>query len=191
VTFGGTYLNLRFLMSMRIIRKLIRPAISATLTFTLGVAIAMFWSHVFPKKVSLCMLARNPGAYDRKVVQIEALGSVISSPLFSQHSIIIFESGCTEPDAWATIELKKSYKATPEVDAFINSPQPEVRNARVVIVGQFDQWASMGCFSPRFGVKATSVRLISPVTSEALSKMAGPPSHQAGSAEQALGADSP
>jgi len=54
-------------------RRLVRSAISATVTFTLGVAIAMFWSHVVPKKVSLSMLARNPGAYDRKVVQIEAL----------------------------------------------------------------------------------------------------------------------
>jgi hypothetical protein len=172
-------------------RRLVRSAISATVTFTLGVAIAMLWSHVFPKKVSLCMLAHDPGAYDRKVVQIEALGSVISSPIFSEHSIIIFESGCTEPDAWATIELKKSYEATPEVDAFINSQQPEIRNAQVVIVGQFDQWASMGCFSPRFGIKAISVRLISPVTSEALPKKPEVTSHQAGSAEQALGADSP
>ena len=176
---------------MRVIRKLIRSAISGTLTFTLGVAFAMFWSHMFPKKVSLCMLARNPEAYDRKVVQIEALGSVISSPLFSDHAITIFESGCTEPDAWATIELKESYKATPEVDAFINSQQAEIRNARVVVVGQFDQWASMGCFSPRFGIKATSVRLISPATSEALPKRPEATTHQAGSAEQALGADSP
>ncbi len=137
------------------------------------------------------MLARNPGAYDRKVVQIEALGSVISSPLFSDHSIIIFESGCAEPDAWATVELKESYKPTPEVDAFINSQQAEVRKATVVIVGQFDQWASMGCFSPRFGIKASSVRLISPVTSEAVPKRPETTSSNAGSAEQALGADSP
>ena len=184
-------MNLRVLMLMRTIRKPFRSAISATITFTLGLAISMFGSHLFPTKVSLCMLAHNPGAYDRKVVQVEALGSVISSPLFTDHSIIIFESGCTESGAWATIELNKSYKPTPDVEAFVNSQQAEVRKARVVIMGQFDQWASMGCFSPRFGIKATSVRLISPVTSETLPKRPDATSTQSGSAEQTLEAHSP
>jgi hypothetical protein len=116
------------------------------------------------------MLARDPAAYDRKMVRIEALGSVTSSPLFSEHNIIIFEPGCTEPDGWATLDVKESHLSA-EVEAFINSPQPEVRNAKLVIIGQFDQWASLGCFSPRFGIKATGVELVSPVSSEPLPNM--------------------
>jgi hypothetical protein len=151
-------------------RKVIRYSVSATVTFTLGVFLASSLTYFFPKRVSLCMLAGDPAAYDRKMVRIEALGSVTSSPLFSEHNIIIFEPGCTEPDGWATIDVKESHLSA-EVETFINSPQYEVRNAKVVIVGRFDQRASLGCFSPRFGIKATAVDLVSLVSSEPLPKM--------------------
>ena len=151
-------------------RKLIRSLISATFTFTLGVFLAGAWNNFAPKQVSLCMLARNPAAYDRKVIRVEALGSVISSPLYSERNIIIFEPGCTEPDGWAMIDVKESHPSN-EVMTFINSVQPEVRNAKVVIVGRFDQWAWLGCFSPRFGIRASEIRLVSPVQSEPLPKM--------------------
>jgi len=56
----------------------------------------------------------------------------------------------------------------PEVDEFINAPKEEYRNADVVIEGRFDQAATMGCFTPRFGITASSIRLLSPISSEPL-----------------------
>jgi hypothetical protein len=157
-------------------RKLIRLTISATATFALGVALTMLWSYLFPKQVSLCMLARNPGAYDQKIVRVDAWASVISSHIFSSNYLLIYEPGCTEPDAGAIVELDESYKPSPELEAFINSPTQEIRNAEIVVVGHFNQWATMGCFAPRFGVMATSIRLLSPVSSAPLPKMPKPAS---------------
>jgi hypothetical protein len=152
-------------------RKVIPLAISAAVTFTLGVTLSMFWSYLFPRQVSLCMLARSPGTYHRKIVRIEASASVISSKVFDSNSVIIYEPGCTEPDGWASIRLDESFKFSPELQAFIDSPKQEVRNAEIVVVGQFNQSATMGCFSPRFGISATSVRLLSPVSSAPLPRM--------------------
>jgi len=116
------------------------------------------------------MLAQNPAAYDRKLITIEAFGAVTSSPFFEENYVIIFEPGCAESDAWASIQLVPSEKRNPELDAFINSPTQEIREAKLVVEGQFDQRASLGCFSPRFGIKAATVKLLSPVATKPLPK---------------------
>ena len=149
-------------------RRLTRALTSAAATFTIGVLIASAWSRVFPRQVSLCTLARNPGAYDGKAVRVEALGSITSSPIFSDKYIIIAEPGCSEPNGWASVQLNGSIRSSPEVNEFVNSARPEIRRAKVVVEGQFDQWASLGCFSPRFGIKAARVTLVSSVTTEPL-----------------------
>jgi len=117
------------------------------------------------------MLAQNPAAYDGKLITIEAFGSVTSSPIFEENYVVIFEPGCAEPDAWASIQLDASEKQNPELEEFINSRTPEIREATLVVEGQFDQWASMGCFSPRFGIKAATVKLLSPVATKPLPAM--------------------
>lgn len=152
-------------------RKLIRLIISVSVTFTLGVSLSMLWTYFFPKQVTLCMLARNPGAYHQKVVQIKASASVISSAIFDSNDLIVYEAGCTAPDGWATIRFDESYKPSAEVEAFIDSPKREIRKAEIVVVGQFDQAATMGCFAPKFAITATSIRLVSPISSEPLPKM--------------------
>jgi len=157
-------------------RKVIRATISATLTFTLGIGVTMLWSGLFPPNVSLCTLARNPGAYDGKAIRVKASASVISSSIFSENYISIYEPGCTEPDAAAVVKLDESYKRTSEVEAFINAPKEEIRNADIVIDGTFDQWATMGCFTPRFGLRATSITLLSPVSSGPLPSLPRPAS---------------
>lgn len=164
-------MTLRFLTVGSAMRRLVRSLSSAAVTFTIGVLVATGWSHVFVRRVSLCMLAHDPGAYDGKTIRVEALGSVISSPIFSEKSIIIFEPGCAESDAWASVGLNSSKKASNEVDEFVNCPRVEVRNAKVVVEGRFDQWASLGCFSPRFGIQSATVTLLSPVTSEPLPRI--------------------
>ena len=160
-----------YLILRHVMRRLIKSAISAIVTFTIGVLVSIAWSHVFPRRVSLCMLAQNPGAYDGKLITIEAFGSVTSSPIFEENDVIIFEPGCGEPDAWASIQLDPSEKRNPELEEFINSPTPEIREAKLVVEGQFDQWASLGCFSPRFGIKAATIKLLSPVATKPLPKM--------------------
>ena len=152
-------------------RRLIKSAVSAIVTFTIGVLVSLVWSNTFPRRVSLCTLAQNPAAYDRKLITIEALGSVTSYPIFGENSIIIFEPGCAEPDAWAIIQLDRSEKRSHELEEFIDSPTPEIREAKLVVEGQFDQWATPGCYSPQFGIKAATVKLLSPVATKPLPPM--------------------
>ena len=151
-------------------RRFLLSAISSPVTFALGVLVAVSWWHLFPKRVSLCMLARNPAAYDGRLIRLEALGSVTSSPIFPENDIVIFESACEEPDAWASIQLDPELEQNREVEEFVNSRTPEIRDAVVAVEGQFDQWASLGCFSPRFGIRNATVTLLSPVTSKPLPK---------------------
>ncbi len=167
-------MKLRFLTVMRRLKKV---AGIAAVIFTIGLFIATGWSQLFARKVSLCMLARDPGAYDGKTIRVEAEGSVISSSISGENFIIISETGCESPDAWASVALDGAKKASYEVNEFVNSPQSEVRNAKVVVEGQFDQWASLGCWSPRFGIKSAKVVLVSPVTSEPLPEMPAQDSH--------------
>lgn len=152
-------------------KRFFLSAILTPITFALGVLVAVSWWHLFPRRVSLCMLARNPAAYDGKLIRVEALGSVTSSPMFGENDIIIFEPGCAEPDAWASVRLDPDFKHNREVEEFITSQTPEIRDAKLVIEGLFDQWASLGCFSPRFGIRKAAVMLVSPVTSKPLPKM--------------------
>ena len=58
-----------------------------------------------------------------------------------------------------------------EVEEFVNSRAPEIRDAKLVVEGLFDQRATMGCFAPRFALRKATVRLVSPVTSKPLPKM--------------------
>ena len=157
-------------------RRLIKSAISATVTFTIGVLVSTAWFNAFPRRVSLCVLAQNPAAYDRKLITIEALGSVTASPILEENYIIIFEPGCAEPEAWASIQLDPAENRNSELDEFINSPTSEVREAKLIVEGEFDQWASLGCFSPRFGIKMATVKLLSPVATKPLPKRAEPDS---------------
>lgn len=166
-SFGGTFLINWFLKSIGM-RKVTRALTSSAVTFIIGVLVTAVLSHLFPRTVSLCTLALNPEAYDRKVIRVEALGSVTSSPVFSENYIIIAEPGCLESDGWASIQLDGLLKLDPKVDEFVNSTRPEIRRAKVVVEGRFDQWASLGCFSPKFGIKAARVTLISSVTTEPL-----------------------
>ena len=150
--------------------KFIRSAILTPITFALGVLVAVSYWHLFPRRVSLCMLARNPAAYDGKLIRVEALGSVISSPMFGENDIMIFEPGCEEPAA-ASVRLDPDFKHNREVEEFVNSRAPEIRDARLVIEGLFDQRASLGCFSPQFGIRKATVMLVSPITSKPLPTM--------------------
>ena len=161
---------------VRSMRRFIRSAIVTPVTFALGVLVAISWWHLFPRRVSLCMLARNPAAYDGKTIRVEASGSVISSPNFPENAVLIFEPGCTELDAWASVRLDPDFEQNQEAAEFLNARAPEIRDAKVVVEGQFDQWATMGCFTPRFAIRKATVRLVSPVTSKPLPKM---PTHDA------------
>jgi hypothetical protein len=148
-------------------RKLLRIAVATPVAYTIWLGLTMFWSFLIPAEVTLCTLACDPEVYHLSFVRITGSATVISSQL-SEPMILIYEPGCPEPDAAAVVILDESYKLTPEVDEFINAPKEEYRNADVVIEGRFDQAATMGCFTPRFGITASSIRLLSPISSEPL-----------------------
>ena len=152
-------------------KRFIRSAILTPVTFALGVLVAMSWWHLFPRRVSLCGLARNPAGYNGKLIRVEALSSVISSSIFPENDIIIVEPGCAEPDAWASVRLDPNFEQNREVEEFVNSRAPEMREAKVVLEGIFDQRATMGCFAPRFAIRNATVMLLSPITSKPLPKM--------------------
>lgn len=160
-------------------KRFIRSAILTPVTFALGVLVTVSWWHLFPRQVSLCKLARNPAAYDGKRIRVEALGSVWSSPIFvGENYLIIAQPGCAEETAaLAGVRLDPDLKQNPEVDEFINSPTPEIREANLVVDGIFDEWATPGCYSPQFGIKNATVTLASPVTSKPLPEMPTRDSH--------------
>ena len=151
-------------------RKLIRCSIAFTLTFGFGLILAGSYGYFFPQRVSLCTLARNPAKYHRKLVRVEAWGSIISSNLYSDKYIIIFDSNCADHDAGATVDAA-DLVLSKDVERFINSPSPEIRKAKIDVVGRFNQSATPGCFAPRFGIKAKTVTLTSAVEHEPLPKM--------------------
>ncbi len=97
------------------------------------------------------------------------MGLVWSSPIFGENNLIIGEAGCAEETAaLASVRLDPDVIQNPEVDEFLNSPTPGIREANLVVEGLFDEWATMGCFSPQFGIKNATVILASPVTSKPL-----------------------
>lgn len=140
-------------------------------TFAIGVFVSQLCSNLFPTQVSLCTLARNPGAYHQKMIQVRALGSVTSSQILDGNYLIAYEPNCTETDAWATIVLAESYKPGAEVDAFLDSPKQEIRKAEIVVRGEFDQGATLGCYAPRFAIMASSISLESAISSEPLPEL--------------------
>jgi hypothetical protein len=116
----------------------------------------------------LCEVARDPAKYDQQTIRVRASGWVTSSDLYRDASI--YDLSCDTHPAGASVELDESYNPAVEVYEFLNDPKEEIRKADLVVIGKFDQWASQGCFTPQFGIRATSIELVSPVTSEPLQK---------------------
>ena len=145
-------------------RRFTLPIIFAVLTFASGLGVTLLSYRFVPPAISLCELAQHPEWYDQKVVRVEASASGI------YEGVVISEDRCEAQDAQAVVMQDESFKPSPEVESFLVSPNREVRKARVLVVGRFDQNATMGCFGPRFGIRATSVELKSSVTVAPLPK---------------------
>jgi hypothetical protein len=150
-------------------RRILPSLIALLTTFIVGTAVVKLRFRFGPSApISLCTIARHPDDYDHKTVRIRASADVISSDL-SPRNIIIYDLNCAPDDpAAAIVELSESNKLAPVVDTFVYDPKREVRKAEVIVSGVFDQWATMGCFTPRFGLNNARVELISPVTAEPL-----------------------
>lgn len=137
-------------------------SILALLTFAVGVGCTLLFYTFMPPTVSLCALARHPQWYDQQVVRVTSSASALYG------SVVISGAVCEVEGAWAAVRLGENYKVAPEVEAFLTSEAPEVRKAEILVVGRFDQAATPGCYGPRFGIRATSVELKSPVSVEPL-----------------------
>jgi hypothetical protein len=133
-------------------------------------AATLAWARLYPRRLSLCEIAENPSAYDGKLVRIETTASVHSWGA-SENYITIGEAGCTGSGVRSDVRLDPDMVLSREVDEFVNSPALEIREARIVVEGVFDEWATMGCFAPQFGIKNATMILISPVTSGPLPTM--------------------
>jgi hypothetical protein len=127
--------------------------------------------------MSLCKISRDPAFYHGKILRVRASAEAISSDPVSPHSLTIYEQQCgPEWLASAIIMLDGESELSIPVDKFINDPKREIRVAEVVITGRFDEWATTGCFAPRFGFHDAKVEFISSVTSKPLPVMNRPES---------------
>jgi hypothetical protein len=147
-------------------KRFIKAAPLIIVSFIVGVFAHLAWARLYARQVSLCEIARNPAAYNDKLVRVEAMGYVSAWP--DQNSISVYEPACIEIGAGAGVTLNPSVELTHDVDEFANSRTLGIRQAKVVVEGVFDEWATMGCFKPQFGIKNANMTLRSPVTSEPL-----------------------
>jgi len=155
-------------------RRHLRSLPFAIITFGLGVLLTLASWQFYPRRVTLSALAHNPAAYDGKLVRVEAVASSVGTSVDDEpHNIIISQTGCTEPDCWASVWPDQSQVTDARFNEFINVSYLQVKNAKVLVEGKFDQWASLGCFAPRFGIKKARITLLSEITTESL------PIHQA------------
>jgi hypothetical protein len=147
-------------------RRAIIVIVGAFLICGIAVAVRSIRLNRSQRTISLCEVARDPAKYDQQIIRVRASGWVTSSDIYRGASI--YDLSCDTHPAGASVELDESYNPASEVYAFLNYPKEEIRKADVVVLGKFDQWASQGCWTPQFGIRATSIELVSPITSEPL-----------------------
>ena len=148
-------------------RKVFYAAVAiATLMF--GVGASLLWFYFVPVTVSLCDLAHHRDWYHKRIVRVAAAASGVGE------SVLIGDSGCDPNDSLAFIMLAKGYVPKPEIQAFlqpsVTDSEPQIRSANIVVIGRFDKHASMGCFTPEFGIWASNVELKSEVLIEPLAR---------------------
>lgn len=142
--------------------------VAALVICGVATAVRSMRSNHSQRAISLCEIARDPAAYDQKIIKVRASGWATSSDIYRGASV--YDLSCDTHPEGASVELDESYNPASDVYAFLNYPKEEVRKADVVVIGKFDQWASPGCWTAQFGIRATSIELISPVTSEPVPK---------------------
>lgn len=158
---------MRFLQTQgQAMKKFIKASPLILVTFIIGVLATLCSARLYARRVSLCEVAQNPSAYEGKLVRIEAFGSAISRPPSEWNSVYIYETGCTGGGVVSSVWLDSDFQPSLEVDEFVNSETPEIREAKVVVEGVFDE--VMGCFGPPFIVRNATVTLKSAVTSKPL-----------------------
>lgn len=140
-------------------RRFILSSFFAILTFAVGVSVSFITYLFVPATVSLCQLARNPGWYNGKLVRVEASAMEIYG------AVTIWDESCKGIGAGAVVMEDESFQPSAEVASFL-SPTLMGREAEVLVIGRFDQNATMGCFGPRFGIHTSSIELRSPVRFE-------------------------
>ncbi|MFZ0063725.1 MAG: hypothetical protein WAL47_16960 [Pyrinomonadaceae bacterium] len=132
----------------------------------LGVGTSFLWSYFVPVNVSLCDLAHHRDWFDKRIVRVAAAASGVGE------GIIVGDSRCDLSYAMAVIILAQGYVPKPEIEAFLQpsgtESEPQIRSANVVVIGRFDKHATMGCFSPEFGIRAFNPELKSNVLVEPL-----------------------
>ena len=142
---------------------------ASTATLLFGVGACFLWFYFVPVTVSLCDLAQHRDWYDKRIVRVAAAASGVGESV-----LIIGDSGCDPSASLAMIVLAKGYVPKPEIQAFlqpsVTDSEPQIRSANIVVIGRFDKHASMGCFTPEFGIRVSNVELKSEVMLEPLAR---------------------
>jgi len=83
---------------------------------------------------------------------------------------MVWQEECEAAGALAVVLLDESYSPSAEVQAFrqTDDETPIKRSADIIVEGRFDPNATPGCFAPRYGIIATNIEIVSPVTVEVL-----------------------
>ena len=141
-------------------RRLLILVISCLSTFVTGVTVTTCWRQLSPFGISLCTIARNSAAYEKKEVRVTGHGSVFSSGLY-ENNLTLFDSSCSGLDTSTGVTLHRSYVPDADIEKFIDDPRREIREADVEIEGTITRIDS--CFGPEFLITATSIKLLTPV----------------------------
>ena len=147
-------------------RRTLILIVGAFLICGIGAAVRSITLNCRQRTISLCEVARDPAKYDQRIIRVRASGWVTSSDIYREASV--YDLSCDTHPAGASVVLDESYKPASDVYAFLTYPKEEIRKADLVVVGKFDQWGSQGCWTPQFGIRASRIELVSPVTTEPL-----------------------
>ena len=136
----------------------------ATLLF--GLATGLICFYFVPIKVSLCDLERHPDWYNQRTVRLMAEANALGGRA-------IIGDTCCGLNRGAVIQFDEGYIPRADVREFLkhdlNESEPiTFKKAEVQVLGRFDKNATMGCFSPEFGIVVTDLELRSPVQFEAI-----------------------
>jgi len=113
---------------------------------------------------TLCEVARNPAPYEGKIVRVVGLAFISTDKTLVLRSDETVEGQCEGRDSMATIWARRSPGTRNLVDEFLkklnkHAAEHDRVSVEAEIIGKV---TSGGCFGPRFGIEASSIRQLSP-----------------------------
>lgn len=139
-------------------RKLISIVVALVVGVSAGLGSSELWFRVRNPVLPYCEVARNADAYHMKFVRVKAKVS-------GSGDMYIYES-CDPVEAlaaWVQFEDRDRPPGGRDVYDLLFSDPTNRKFADAIVEGEFDAKTSLGCYLPKFRIKASKVKLISPV----------------------------